>query len=369
VRVLVVAQGPAQIASSRTRVFAWLPYLERAGVEYELLVWNTQRFVAQTLRGTVPVLEHVRNALHHARVTRAMLRLAPRCDTVYIQKIVLPRRVLRRLKDGGRRRLVFDYDDALYALAPGQDHGLRGIIRRRQVERFAGCLVESDLVTLENESNRAYTARYCPATLTITGPIDTERYRPAPRAPRDEVVLGWIGSPSTTGYLRLLEPTFAELARRGRRVVLHLIGAGAYASPHVPVRHIPWTLATEVEALGTFDVGLMPLTEDPWARGKGGYKILQYMAMGIPTVASPVGINSELVRDGETGRLAADVVAWTAALDGLAGDAAARHRMGVAARADAVARYSIEHYAPSFIDGLVPPAGRVSPAAMPALAR
>jgi glycosyltransferase involved in cell wall biosynthesis len=352
VRVLVLAQGPPRVASSRTRAFAWLPHLRRAGVEHDVLVWNTERFVARTLAGRAPVLAHARNAVHQLSVLGRLVRRAGRYDAVYVQKVVLPAWLLRRLRRSGRR-LVFDYDDALYVVTPGLERGLRGLVRRWRVRRFAACLAESDLVTLENEPNRAYTARYCPSTLVITGPIDTERYHPAPRADRPEVVLGWIGSPSTTHYLHALEPVLAELVRRGRRVTLSLIGAGAYESAHVAVRSVAWDLATEVAALATFDVGLMPLTDDPWARGKGGYKILQYMAMGIPTVASPVGINADMLRHGATGFLAADVEGWIGALDALILDRARRLAMGQAARADALARYSLQHYAPAFVDALV----------------
>lgn len=364
-RVLVLAQGPPRVASSRTRVFAWLPHLRRAGVEHDVLVWNTERFVARTLTGRAPVVAHARNALHQLGVLGSLVRRAGRCDAIYVQKVVLPAWLLRRLKAGGRR-IVFDYDDALYVVTPGLDRGLRGLVRRWRVRRFAACLTESDLVTLENEPNREYTARYCPSTLVITGPIDTDRYHPVPRSARPEVVLGWIGSPSTTHYLKALEPVLAELVRRGRRVTLNLVGAGAYESPHVTVRSIPWELATEVEALATFDVGLMPLTDDPWARGKGGYKILQYMAMGIPTVASPVGINTEMLRHGKTGFLAADVDGWIRALDTLVLDRALRLALGEAARADALARYSLQHYAPAFIDALVRGTTRPSPPAAPA---
>jgi len=352
VRLLVLAQGPPRVASSRTRAFAWLPHLRRAGVQHDVLVWNTERFVARTLSGRAPIAAHARNAVHQLGVLAGLARRARGYDTVYVQKVVLPAWLLRRLKRGGRR-IVFDYDDALYVVTPGLDGGIRGLVRRWRVRRFAACLAESDLVTLENEPNREYTARHCPSTLVITGPIDTERYRPVPRPAGPDVVLGWIGSPSTTHYLRLVEPVFEELVRRGRRITLNLVGAGAYESAHVTVRSIPWDLETEVAALGTFDVGLMPLTDDPWARGKGGYKILQYMAMGIPTVASPVGINAEMVQHAKTGFLAADVDAWIRALDTLILDRALRLALGEAARADALARYSLEHYAPAFVDALM----------------
>jgi glycosyltransferase involved in cell wall biosynthesis len=122
----------------------------------------------------------------------------------------------------------------------------------------------------------------------------------------------------------------------------------------VPVRHFPWALASEVAALETFDVGLMPLTDDPWARGKGGYKILQYMAVGIPTVASPVGINAEMVRPGVTGFLAGDQETWVTALEALVLAAELRARLGAQARECAVERYSLAHAAPILLDALFP---------------
>ena len=101
----------------------------------------------------------------------------------------------------------------------------------------------------------------------------------------------------------------------------------------------------------------MPLTDDEWARGKGGYKILQYMAMGIPTVASPVGINSEMVEQGITGYLASDAGQWVEAIERLVVDPDLRRRMGEAARARALSRYSLEHYAPELIVALTAPGG------------
>jgi len=118
----------------------------------------------------------------------------------------------------------------------------------------------------------------------------------------------------------------------------------------------PWTLAGEVDALATFDVGLMPLTDDPWSRGKGGYKILQYMAMGIPTVASPVGVNRDLVEHGVTGFLADTSDEWVTALERLATDASLRRQMGDAARRAALDRHSIDHHAPALVQALAPAA-------------
>lgn len=348
--LLILALGPPPVASSRTRVFAYLPFLEAAGVRYHLLVWQSDRFVAVTRQRQVPVLEHLRNYLHQLGVLVRLLLRVRSCHTVYVQKVVLPAWVLRWLKAGGRR-LVFDFDDALYALAPGQDRGLRGGIRRRRAQRFERMLKASDLVVIENDINRDYAGQYCRQLLTITGPIDTARYQPV-TGRRGPVILGWIGSPSTTGYLDFLRPVLQELTRRGHALVLHLIGAAPFDLPGVEVRRSPWTIDTEVRELGTFDVGLMPLTDDPWSRGKGGYKILQYMAMGIPTVASPIGINVDLVLHGTTGFLGSTVDEWLAALEALITDPERRRAIGERARREALEQHSLERHAPTILRAL-----------------
>lgn len=350
--VLFLIQGPHNVASSRTRAFAYLPHLAARQIPVETFVWNSERFVAQQQRGEVSIVEHAMNVLRHAGIALRLFLAAGRHQAVYVQKVVLPTWFLNTLKRRGRR-LVFDYDDAMYAMAPGQDQGPRAWVRRRRLERFTACLAAADLVVVENEPNRTVAAQYCRQTMTITGPIDTDRYRPLDRSRGDEVVLGWIGSPSTTAYLRLIEPTLRELAAR-RKVVLHLIGAARFEIPGVTVRQFPWNLEREVDDLATFDVGLMPLTDDPWSRGKGGYKILQYMAMGLPSVASPVGINRELIRHGETGLLAATPAEWLDSLDRLVSNRNERERMGRAARADAIDRFSLAHYAPQFVEALLP---------------
>jgi glycosyltransferase involved in cell wall biosynthesis len=351
-RVLILAQGPEQVASSRTRVFAYLPHLQRAAVKYDLLVWNSDRFIRCTLKGAVPLVEHVRNHVRHVAIVARILARRRRYSTFFIQKVILPRWVLSILKLG-KRRLVFDYDDALYALGPAQDRGPRAWVRRSRIRSFFGMLSASDVVLLENDPNRTLTEHYCRDIVTITGPIDTMRYQPRPRSAGSEVVLGWVGSPSTTGYLEMLKPVLQELVQRGRAIRLHLVGARRFETPGVTITQTPWALETEVDALATFDIGLMPLTDDPWSRGKGGYKILQYMAMGIPTVASSVGINAQLVQDGVTGFLADAPGAWLCALDRLIGDPTLRSRMGNAARVAALNRHSLEYHAPSLMRALV----------------
>jgi glycosyltransferase involved in cell wall biosynthesis len=116
---------------------------------------------------------------------------------------------------------------------------------------------------------------------------------------------------------------------------------------------VPWRLATEVDDLRRFDVGLQPLADDEWTRGKCGYKALQYMSVGIPSVSSPVGVATDMIAHGRSGSLATTEDEWVAALSRLIEDAALRRAMGEAAREDAVARWSVRRWAPVLADALL----------------
>jgi hypothetical protein len=161
--------------------------------------------------------------------------------------------------------------------------------------------------------------------------------------------LGWIGSPLTSAYLEPLRPALVELAaRQSFRIVL--VGASPTALAGLPVERVAWSLETEAAQLARFDVGLMPLPDLPWERGKCGYKLIQYMASSLPVVASPVGANRDIVVPGETGFLAETWAEWGAALDRLAQDPALRQRMGAVGRRRVEQRYALQTRAPELID-------------------
>lgn len=161
--------------------------------------------------------------------------------------------------------------------------------------------------------------------------------------------LVWIGSHSTVHYLDPLRPLLPGLFRRHPELELHVVGAH-FTCEGVRVIEHAWSLEKEVEVTAACDVGLAPLPDDPWARGKCGLKLLLYMSLGLPAVASSVGVHPEMVRDRITGRLADGPADFVAALDELISDSGARRRLGAAAREDVVARYSLEAVTPKLAD-------------------
>ena len=177
--------------------------------------------------------------------------------------------------------------------------------------------------------------------------IDTDLYRPERRRPRDDgtVTIGWTGSHSTARHLERLRPALTELAAR-QPFRLIVIGANTPPIPGAVVEARRWSAETEVDDLSDVDIGIMPLPDDAWSRGKCGLKALQYMGLGIPAVVSPVGVNTEIVVDGVNGLIAGTDDEWIDRLVTLMNDAALRKKLGSAARESVEQRYSAKQIAP-----------------------
>jgi glycosyltransferase involved in cell wall biosynthesis len=178
--------------------------------------------------------------------------------------------------------------------------------------------------------------------------VDTEKYTVVPRPPNDVPVIGWTGSHSTVVHLLTLERALRRLAER-ERFRLRVIGAPNMrleTLDGLAMDVLPWRSETEVEDLRPIDIGVMPLPDDRWNRGKCGMKALQYMGLGVPTVCSPVGVNATIVRDGENGQLAATEDEWVEKLALLLRCPELRARLGRAGRATVEARYSAVVQAP-----------------------
>ena len=264
--------------------------------------------------------------------------------------VVLQRRLLRhgdfhRLREAARR-LVYDYDDAVLHRDPwrGEPHSTA------RANRFLRTVCEADAVVAGSEA-LADLARPCGprALFTAPTPVDPAAYGPAPesRAAGEPLRFGWIGSRATLPYLRgIAEPLRAACAAVPGARLLVVADRPPGDLPGVPVEFEPWSEAGEAAALRRMDLGLMPLTDDPFSRGKCGFKILQYAATGIPSVASPVGANLALVEPGRTGLLPATPAEWEEGLVRLARDPAERARMGAAARGQVERRWSVDVLGP-----------------------
>lgn len=358
-KVLILSWYGRLGPSSRMRMWQFLPWLEREGIECTLAPLIGDDLLRERFRdGRYPLGGLLRS---YARRIADLAR-SRRFDVIWIEKEALPWLPAGlELWLAGRAPLVIDYDDAVFHR---YDLNARGWVRRLFGTRFGRVMTAAHAVTAGNGylADRALSAG-ARRVQVIPTVVDLGRYSPkAPGSSGGKPVIVWIGTFSTAGYLKLLSGPLATLGG-SREFRLRVIGGPVEPFPGVDMESIPWSEAREAAALGECDIGVMPLLDTPWERGKCGYKLIQYMACGLPVVASPVGANAEIVRDGENGLLAKTPEEWVEALDRLLGDAALRRRMGEAGRLRVEQEYCLERVAPRILGTLrSAAAGEPSPA-------
>ena len=161
--------------------------------------------------------------------------------------------------------------------------------------------------------------------------------------------IGWIGTPSTADYLQLILPTLDKITSN-KQAIFRVVGSGPINLPNINHEIIHWTENTEIELLHSFDVGIMPLFDDQWAKGKCGYKLIQYMACKIPVIASPVGINDQIIDHGQNGFLASSQEEWYESFMTLIESPELRDKMGLEGREKVEQKYSLQVTASKFIE-------------------
>ncbi len=334
-------------ASSRVRFMQYFDPLSRVAetelsIEQQALlddVYLTRKYVGRAVLSTSL-------RCYAQRALSPTLRKPP--DVWWVEKELwpyVPAMVERALLC--RRPYVLDLDDAIfhnYDLHPSR--AVRNLFGRKIDRLMRGAA----LVTVGNEylAARARSAG-APWVELLPTVIDLDRY-PTPNrvaAPTGAAVttIGWIGSPATSHYLQQLARPLQHLARE-RRLRLLVVGGGDVRLPGVEIESVPWSPTSEVDSISRFDIGVMPLPDSPWERGKCGYKLIQYMACGVPVVASPVGVNRVIVSDGVNGFLATDESDWYDTLRRLAVDTALSKRLGAAGRQRAESEYCVQVTAP-----------------------
>ncbi len=239
---------------------------------------------------------------------------------------------------------IYDFDDAFF-LKYRQERFRRLFFLKG---KFAPVLSHAAAVLAGNHYLADYAEQLNPATTFLPTVVDTNRYAHLPGERRDLFTVGWIGSPSTSVYLRVLASPLAQFGREGP-VRFIVVGGRCEAIEGVEVVNLRWEEATEVRLINTFDVGVMPLIDDEWARGKCALKLIQYMACGVPVIASPVGANLDVIND-SCGLLASNSDAWVGALRRLRDDRALRRDMGVAGRQRIEQYYSLGTALPVMTD-------------------
>ncbi len=280
-------------------------------------------------------------------------------DLIVLQKKLFGALQIRALKLFNRN-LVFDLDDAVmfHEIERREPVSGRFFTRfARTVGQCRGVIAGNGYLAEFARVARGEWGRESPAVLVLPTPVDTRKISPgAHRSSEGGLRIGWIGTRGNLGHLKSIAGPLGSVLQSVPGSRLKVISDGEPRMDGVPVEYKPWRAEDEVADLQSFDVGIMPLEDNLWTRGKGGFKLLQYMAAGVVAVASPVGINTEIIRHGENGLLAREDFEWEAALRRLLEDAELRRRLGSAGRATVEQSYSLDAYnrrLAAFLEGLL----------------
>ena len=322
-RTLVVIAAEPSGAVVRHRVAAFAPALARAGVAVEVHAW-TKSWLDR--RRVLARAEEAGHALVQSRLLT----------------VVDVERVRARV-----RRLLFDFDDAL----PFRDTVHGATPSRTRGDRFRAVLAAADAVSCGN----AYLAGLASAAgrraTVLPTVVEVPDGPPSPEPPVPPHVLGWIGSRATLPYVEAATVELAAVVAMGNPFRLRVIAdAAPTMPPGIPVEFVPWAREVEDAAIDGLHVGIAPLPDDPWTRGKCGLKVLQMLARGRPVVAGAVGVQPEQVKHGLTGFVAPDRETFVESVRRLLRDEDLRRRLGAAARDDVRARWSVAAWAPRVVE-------------------
>ena len=342
--MLILSRYAASGASSRLRALQFIPALEARGARVDCAPLFSEYYLKRYNNGNRSLQAIV--IAYAGRIARLLdLR---RYSVIWIEKELLPYfpRMFDALLFAADRPFIVDFDDAIfhkYDLHP------RPVVRRLFSSRLDGLLSRARTVTVGNNYLGAYVSAHGARDVRLLPTVvDPARYPCVPEPAGGEFRIAWIGSPSTAKYLHQIEEALTRLASR-LPIRLVTIGSPAVTRFGAPIEQHAWSEATEGELLSRCHVGIMPLADSPWERGKCGYKLVQYMAAGRPVVASPIGVNVDIVSP-EVGYLATTTDDWAAKLEQLALDGMLRERMGHAGRARVISNYSLQAIGSRFVD-------------------
>lgn len=344
IKVLVLSRYSAKGASSRLRMFQYIPMLQQAGMHVDVSPFFDDQYLISLYQKQPRSLFRI--ARSYVNRLAVMLR-APGYDLIWVEKECLP--YVPAWLDfpffKRKAKIVVDYDDAVFLRYKALSDPLK-ILLKNKIEKIMG---RADLVVTGNDYLLDF-AKKATARLTMFLPtvIDLDRYM-CHKDERDKarVIVGWMGSPSSQKYLAMVDEALCEL--NDRQFFLHIVGATAENLKYPNIRCIPWAEETESADIRQFDIGIMPLFDTEWEKGKCGYKLIQYMACAKPVVASPVGVNTKIVKHGVNGFLANTKDEWIDAFKALADNDVLRNEMGQAGRKDVEESYCLQVRAPDLL--------------------
>lgn len=357
-KLLILSRYDRQGASSRLRTMQYVPYLESVGLHVQIASLFDAAYLEAMYSGR-------RSALMIWKYLSARLRqMRLSCDVIWLEKEALPwvPWFIEHLTWPRNTPLVVDYDDAVFHRYDTNRHAIVRALLGRKIDHVmqhaTHVIAGNDYIARRAAEAGAKNVDIVPTVVDLTA------YDPRKSvASTDKPVIGWIGTPQTWSSLASAYAPIVRDVSNENGASVRLIGALQEPASENGIEFLPWSEKAEAALLQGIDIGVMPLPDTPWTRGKCGYKLIQYMACGLPVVASPVGVNRDIVEHGVNGFLADSADEWRAALKTLIGDGDLRRRMGSAGRKKIEREFSLAGQAPR-IEGILKNAVKAgSPAA------
>jgi glycosyltransferase involved in cell wall biosynthesis len=317
-KVLFLIQG-YEVAASRYRVLQYIPYLKSHGVE------TTVSLYPRSIKENIQFFSDL-----------------PQYDIVFLQRKRFNQPRLRWLRRRAKR-IVYDFDDSvMYRNSKAKDP-----VSQTRKRRFTQMIKASDFVIAGNEFLKTQVLPFNPNVEVIPTSIDEERYQLKDYTiQKEKVTIGWIGDHGSIHYLEEMRPIFERIGRRSPHSELKIVCDIFFDCEEIHVAKKPWKSEEEVADLQSFDIGVMPLVDDPWSWGKCGLKIIQYQGVGLPVVCTPVGINRDLVEDGVNGLWARTPEEWEEKISILIENFQLREKMGREGRRRVLEKYTLQSCAP-----------------------
>lgn len=345
-KILALTRYGDRGASSRIRTIQYIPYLKKAGFIIDLQSLLDNEYLEYFYQNKARNYHTILRAYIQRLIT---LVKAPKYDLLWIEKEVFPMlpAFAERYIAISKKPFVVDYDDSIFHNYDMNRNKAIKIFLKNKIDiimRLATLVVVgSDYLAERAVSSRAKRVELLPSV------IDLNKYEYSDKFNRDVFKIGWIGSPSSSHYLSLIREPLRKFCSK-KNAVLVVIGDEGIEFPGVPIEKIRWEEEKESKYLREIDVGIMPLSDGHWEKGKCGYKLIQYMACGRPVVASPVGSNLSIVRNGYNGFWASSEDDWLRSFHRLLESIDLRRRMGFWGRKIVEEKYCLQVTAPKLIE-------------------
>lgn len=356
--VLFITSFSEISGSSRVIVFQFLPFLKKAGITYKVRTIYPDNFFKIQM-GIKPAGKFKKRAnlvfhLFLSLIKRFYYAIdAGNYEVVFIQKDTFPKLIywlLRRFNPN----VIYEFEESFDHINPFLKRGfLSGLMLHYQLGLLKNMVKKAKSVIAVNDYVAEAARKFNDRVTVICEPINTENLKPARPEKRNIITLGWIGSPSTaSNFLKVIESVLPELYKKHSNIQLKLIGAGNFSFSGIPLIKKDWRPNEELSDLQSFNIGLMPLDDGPFSKGHLGHKMIQYMCVGIPIVASNTGLNPLVVKDGVNGFLASSKEEWVEKLSLLIENEDLRRQLGRNGREMAEESFSLEKLSKVFINAI-----------------